>query len=143
MNFFLVARGRALGWQYSYLYLRAFHPPPSAIRVKARHFQGDIGGAPAEVLLVDGPLMIDKERHQAGIAVSRGIGHESEPADHVAARHIVDFAAWGVRPLPGENLIVIALIGSPPLAFDGIPCSAAEVANSPSGLSSSPDGAGQ
>src|SRR5262249_14761752 len=26
----------------------------------------------------------------------------------------------GVRPLPGENLIVIALIGSPLLAFDGI-----------------------
>src|SRR5262249_46896794 len=26
----------------------------------------------------------------------------------------------GVRPLPGENLIVIALVWSPPLAFDGI-----------------------
>src|SRR5262249_8437606 len=64
--------------------------------------------------------MIDEERHQAGTAVSRGKGHEREPADHVAARHIVDFPARGVRPLPGENLIVIALIGSPPLAFDGI-----------------------
>src|SRR6516225_7186016 len=95
-------------------------PPPSAIRVKARHFHADIGGAQAEVLLVDGPLMIDEERHQAGTAVSRGIGHEREPADHVAAHHVVDFAARGVRPLPGENLIVIALIGSPPLAFDGI-----------------------
>src|SRR6516225_6576752 len=105
----------------SYLYLnRAFHPPPSVIRVKARHFHADIEGAPAEVLLVDGPLMIDEERHQAGSAVSRGKGHERESADPVAARHIVDFAARGVRPLPGENLIVIALIGSPPLAFDGI-----------------------
>src|SRR5262249_26356110 len=121
MNFFLVARGRALGWRYSYLDLnRAFHPPPRAIRVKACHVHADIGGAPAEVLLVDGPLMIDDERHQAGNAVSRGIGQEREPADHVAVRHIVDFAAGGVRPLSGENLIVIALIGSPPLAFDGI-----------------------
>src|SRR5262245_51225332 len=85
-----------------------------------RHFHADIGGAPAEILLVDGPLMIDEERHQAGSAVSRGKGHEREPADHVAAHHIVDFAARGVRPLPGENLIVIALIRSPPLAFDGI-----------------------
>ena len=147
MNFFLVARGRSLGWRYdvySYRYLNhAFHPAPSAIRVKARQFQGDIGGAPAKVLLVDGPLLIDEERHQAGNAVSRGIGHERKPADHVAAHHIVDFAARGVRPLPGENLIVIALIGSPPLAFDGISFSAAEVANSPSGLPSSPDGAGQ
>src|SRR5215471_16267153 len=105
----------------SCLYLsRLFHRPPSVIRVKARHFQGDIGGAPAEVLLVDGPLMIDEERHQAGTAVSSGKGHEREPTDHVAARHIVDLAARGVRPLLGENLIVIALIGSPPLAFDGI-----------------------
>jgi hypothetical protein len=64
--------------------------------------------------------MIDEERHQAGTAVLRRIGHEREPAHHVAAHHIVGFAARGVRPLPGENLIVIALIGSPPLAFDGI-----------------------
>src|SRR5262245_66420605 len=64
--------------------------------------------------------MIDEERHQAGNAVSHGISHEREPAHHVAARHIVDFAARGVRSLPGEKLIVIALIGSPPLAFDGI-----------------------
>src|SRR5262249_3578959 len=64
--------------------------------------------------------MIDEERHQAGSAVSRGKGPEREPADHLAAHHIVDFAARGVRPLPGENLIVIALIRSPPLAFDGI-----------------------
>src|SRR5262249_3774022 len=97
-----------------------FPPPPRATGVKAHHFHADIRGAPAEVLLVDGPLMIDEERHQAGNAVPNGIGHEREPADHVAARHIVDFAARGVRPLPGENLIVIALIGSPPLAFDGI-----------------------
>src|SRR5262249_24468494 len=110
--FFLVARGRALGWRYIHLN-GAFHPPPRAIRVKAHHFNADIGGAQAEVLLVDDPLMIDEERHQAGTAVSRGTGHEREAADHVAAHHIVDFAAWGVRPLPGENLIVIALIGSP------------------------------
>src|SRR5262249_27844891 len=64
--------------------------------------------------------MIDEERHQAGNSVARGIGHEREPADHVAAHHIVDFTAWGVRPLSGENLIVIALIGSPPFALDGI-----------------------
>src|SRR5215468_5777267 len=64
--------------------------------------------------------MIDEERHQAGSAVSRGKGHEREPADHVAAHHIVDFTTRGVRPLPGENLIVVALIGSPPLAFEGI-----------------------
>src|SRR5262245_19750460 len=121
MNFFLVARGRALGWRYSYLDLdRALHLPPSAIRVKAHHIHADIGGAPAEVLLVDGPLMIDEERHQAGNAIPHGIGHEREPAYHVAANHIVDFAARGARPLSGENLIVIALIGSPPLAFDGI-----------------------
>src|SRR5262249_1615254 len=64
--------------------------------------------------------MMDAERRQPGTGVSGGKGHERDPADHVAARHIVDFAARGVRPLPGENLIVIALIGSPPLAFDGI-----------------------
>src|SRR5215468_8025598 len=64
--------------------------------------------------------MVDEKRHQAGSAVPRGKGHEREAANHVAARHIVDFAARGVRPLPGENLIVIAPIGSPSLAFDGI-----------------------
>src|SRR5262249_19780496 len=95
-------------------------PRQAYIRVKPRNSHANIGGAQAEVLLVDGPLMIDEKRHQAVSAVSRGKGHEREAADHVAARHIVDFAARGVRPLPGENLIVIALIGSPSLAFDGI-----------------------
>src|SRR5262249_37597825 len=124
MHFFLVVRGRALGWRYDvyyYRYLnRAFHPPPSAIRVKARHFHADIGGAQAEVLLVDGPLMIDEERHQTRTAVLRGVRHERATADPVAAHPIVAFAAPGVRALPGENLIVIALIRSPPRAFDGI-----------------------
>src|SRR5262249_60832475 len=57
---------------------------------------------------------------QASRSVLREISTERDPVDHVAAHHIVDFATRCVRPLPGENLIVIALIRSPPLAFDGI-----------------------
>jgi hypothetical protein len=37
--------------------------------------------------------MIGEECHQAGNAILRRIGHEGEPADHVAAHHVVDFAA--------------------------------------------------
>jgi hypothetical protein len=65
------------------------------------------------------PMMIDEERHQARSAVLRRIGHEREPADHVAAHQVVDFAARGIWPLPGENPKIVTMIRSA-LTVDGI-----------------------
>src|SRR5262249_34384093 len=72
---------------------RLSHPPPTVIRVKTRHARSDRGRARTEVHLVDVPMMTDEKCHQAGNAILRRIGHEGEPADHVAAHHVVDFAA--------------------------------------------------
>ena len=121
---------------------RLNHPPPSVIRVKTRHARGNCGRAPAEVFLEDVPMMIDEERHQARSAVLCRIGYQREPADHVAAHQVVDFAARGIRPLPGETPKIVTMIRSA-LTVDGYPSAAAAAANSPSRLSSSPDSAGQ
>jgi hypothetical protein len=66
-------------------------------------------GTRAEILLVDGSVVIDKEGHYAGVAVFSGIGNEREAADHVAAHNVVDGAAGRARPLRGKNLIIIAV----------------------------------
>src|SRR5262245_62048947 len=65
------------------------------------------------------PMMTDEERHQARNAILRRIGHEGEPADHVAAHNVVDFAARRIRPLPDENPIMVTMIGVA-LIGDGI-----------------------
>src|SRR5262249_53071788 len=94
-------------------------PPPTVSGEKPRHARNDRSRARAEVLLVDVPMMTDEECHQAGNAILRGIGHEGEPADHVAAHHVVDFAARRIRPLPDENPIMVTVIGVT-LIGDGI-----------------------
>jgi hypothetical protein len=89
---------------------RLGHPPPSVIRVKSRHARSDRVRARAEVLLVHVPMMTDEECHQAGNAILRRIGHEGEPASHLAAHHVLDFAARRIRPLPDENPIMVAIL---------------------------------
>src|SRR5262249_7627678 len=75
--------------------------------------------ARAEVFLVDVPMMTDEECHQAGYSILRWIRHEGEPAGHLTAHHVFDFAAWRIRPLPDENPIMVTMIGVA-LIGDGI-----------------------
>src|SRR6202008_3577630 len=53
----------------------------------------------------------DDEGHDAGIAVVGGIGDERKAADHLAFDHVVERPARGARALPGQDPIVIAVIG--------------------------------
>src|SRR5262249_46304731 len=56
------------------------------------------------------------KRHDARVPVFSRIGHERETADHVAAHDVVQRAAGRVRSLPGEHLVVVAVIGRALLA---------------------------
>src|SRR5262245_54610151 len=98
---------------------RSGHPPPGVIRVKSRHGRSDRVRARAKVFLVHVPMMTDKECHQAGNAILRRIGHEGEPAGHLAVHHVLAFAARRIRPLPVKNPIIITMIGVA-LIGDGI-----------------------
>src|SRR5262249_46915799 len=48
--------------------------------------------------------------HHSGVAVLRGIGDQRETADHVAAHDIVERSARCARTLPGEDLVVVAVV---------------------------------
>src|SRR5262249_47292514 len=81
---------------------------PRIVRVVGRHVGSALGGARTEVLLVDGAVVVDDERHHAGVAVFRRPRDEAEAADHLALHHVVLHAARRGRSLPGEDLVVVA-----------------------------------
>src|SRR5262249_10120725 len=55
--------------------------------------------------------MVDDERHHARIAVLGRIGDQSIATDHLAANDIIHLAARRARPLPGQALVVVAVVG--------------------------------
>src|SRR5262249_32621231 len=84
---------------------------PGVVRIELAHARGNAPCPRAEVLLEPVAIIVDDEGHDAGLAVLRRIGHEPEPADHVAANDVFDGAARGVRSLTGQYLVVVAVIG--------------------------------
>jgi hypothetical protein len=55
--------------------------------------------------------VIDDERDHPRVSVFIGIGDERVPADHLAVDDVVDRAAGRVRPLPGQDLVIVAMVG--------------------------------
>src|SRR5262249_53591900 len=61
----------------------------------------------SHVLLEDLPGMVDHEGHHAGISIIGRKGDECETPDHLAADDVIEGTAGSVRPLLGENLVIV------------------------------------
>ena len=80
---------------------------PRRIRVVLLHLLDDFCGFGAQVFLVNIALMSDDEGPNAGGAVLGGASRQCEAGNHVAVDDIVIVAT-----LPGEDAVVIAVVGS-------------------------------
>src|SRR5215472_17325486 len=87
---------------------------PARVRVEELHLLRQRRRVGAEVLLIDAAVVHD-EGHHAGGAVLRGEGDHAEAADHVPVGHVVRGAAGRIRPLPGQNPVVVAVVRNRPL----------------------------
>src|SRR5215467_13552218 len=88
---------------------------PARVRVEELHLLRQRRRVRAEVLLIDDAVVVHDEGHHAGGAVLRGEGDHAEAADHVPVGHVVRGAAGRIRPLPGQNPVVVAVVRNRPL----------------------------
>src|SRR5215470_10358333 len=88
---------------------------PARVRVEELHLLRQRRRVGAEVLLIDDAVVVHDEGHHAGGAVLRGEGDHAEAADHVPVGHIVRGAAGRIRPLPGQDTVVVAVVRNRPL----------------------------
>ena len=84
---------------------------PCTVGIKRRHRFSEFRSIRPEIFLEHRTVMIDDEGHHTGIAVLRGISDEREAADHFAAHDVIDCATGRGRPLLGQDLVVVAVIG--------------------------------
>src|SRR5262245_26155597 len=101
----------AVSARASLVLLQVAHPLPAAARIERLHGRDGAVRLGSEILLVEDALVIDEERHHAGIAVLRRIGHQREAADQLAARDVIQRSPVSALPLAGQNLVVVAVIG--------------------------------
>src|SRR5262245_3203297 len=88
---------------------------PARVRVEELHLLRQRRRVGPEVLLIDDAVMVHHEGHHAGGAVLRGEGDHAEAADHVSVGHVVRGAAGRIRPLPGQDPVVVAVVRNRPL----------------------------
>src|SRR4029077_2085886 len=91
------------------LFFRIDYLPPGVIGVERGDTRGISGRAFAEILFVYVAIIVDDERHDAGVAIFGRVGDEPEATDHVAAHDIVDRAAWRRRTLAGQDLETVTV----------------------------------
>src|SRR6516164_1372475 len=84
---------------------------PVRVGVEAVDRRSERGGLRPEVLLVDHAIVIDDERHHAGIAPTRRPGNQPEAANHPAVDNEIGGTPRRVRALAGQELEVIPVIG--------------------------------
>src|SRR6476620_976555 len=83
---------------------------PSRVRVERRDLLGKLRGVRPEVFLEYCAGVIHDEGHYAGVAVFGRISDQGKTSDHLAIHDIVGCAAFRVRSLFGDDLIVVAVI---------------------------------
>ena len=74
--------------------------PDRRIRIEPRHITRNRGSLGTEILLVDGAILVDDERHDSRVSVSRWEREHSEAAGHVSIDEVV-LGAAGARSLLG------------------------------------------
>src|SRR5437868_12894036 len=92
------------------LFLRVDHFPPGMVRIERGYARSDTSRPVAEILFENIAIIVDDERHDAGVAVFGGIGDEPEAADHVAAHDVIPGTAGRIRALACQDLVVIAVV---------------------------------
>src|SRR5262249_52648056 len=95
------------------LLFRTDHFPPGMVRIERGHARADPLGPWPEILFVNVAIIVDDERHDAGITILGGIGDEAEATNHVAAHDVIYRAARGVWTLAGQDLVAISVIWFP------------------------------
>src|SRR5262245_35373754 len=83
---------------------------PGMVGVERGHSPGNPCGSRPEILLEHLALVVDQERHHAGIAVLGGPRDQRKAADHAAVHDVIEDAAGRGRALPGQDLEVIAVV---------------------------------
>ena len=87
---------------------------PRRIWIVFFHSRGELTSSGAEIFLVYAALLVDDERHYAGLAVLRRPRYQREAGNHVTIDNIVVPAAGRVAALAGENLEVISVVRNRP-----------------------------
>ena len=82
---------------------------PAGIGIELGHCGSGLCSGAAQVLLEQHAILVNDERHHAGVAVFSGIGDESKTAGHLSIDHVVLRAAGRVTPLPSEHMEVVAM----------------------------------
>src|SRR5215471_17319253 len=88
---------------------------PARVRVEELHLLRQRRRVGPKVLLIDDAVVVHDEGHHAGGAVLRGEGDHAEAPDHVPVGHVVRGAAWRIRPLAGQDPVVVAVVRNRPL----------------------------
>ena len=86
------------------------HRRPLAVGVKTGHGGGDPRSLLAEVALINPALLVDDERHHAGVGPFRRPGHQRKSGNHPAIDDVVVFAARRVPALTGQDFEIVAVI---------------------------------
>src|SRR5271166_2641065 len=97
----------------------------------------------AQVLLQQHAILVDHERHYAGVAVLRRVGDQAESARHLPIDQVLLRAARRFIALAIQHAEVIAVEWGVPLGLCGISFSSCERCQRPSGLAGFPSGDGQ
>src|SRR5436190_10772345 len=88
------------------------HSLPGFVGIELRDLLRCRLGRGPEILLIHDAVVVHDERHHARIAVGRGPRNQPEAADHLSLRDVLVCAAFGVRPLPLQDAVLVAMIGA-------------------------------
>src|SRR4030095_3298492 len=91
--------------------LLRIHGRPRLVRIEALHLGRLLRRFRSEIRLVDLPILIDDERHDAGIAVLCRIRDDGESADRPSLYDIVERAGFGALSLTLQHPVVVAVEG--------------------------------
>jgi len=111
----LVERAEVWGPSGGFLWLLrvgGFDLGPAGIGIVGGHLLGDFRGVFAQVALVEGAVLVDDERHDAGAAVVGGEGNDCKAADELIVDHVIAGAAGGSGSLGGDQAIEVAEVGA-------------------------------
>src|ERR1700740_3526765 len=78
---------------------KSLHNGPALIRIELSHRGGNLIGWRPQIFLKQWTVLIQKEGHDAGIAVFRRIGHDCKAASHVSINDVASRTTVRVRSL--------------------------------------------
>ena len=83
---------------------------PTFIRIEFGYGLSNGCSVRSQVFLVDDSVMVDDERHDPGRSILGWICDHAEAAHHLSAYDIIVGSTWRVGSLPGEDLVIVAVV---------------------------------